>query len=109
VIESSNEIMRSHGFTNDKLWVNAGIAEDKPPYGTILNEARIFQVKYDDDCLSNEDQVELLQQKEFINSLLSEGNIFSRDETIISYDKEFVIGKDKEELAFLSGQRKIVG
>jgi len=61
VIESTNEIMRSCGFTTDKLCVNAGFAEDKPFYGTILNEVEIFQVKYNDDYLSNEDQVELLQ------------------------------------------------
>ena len=60
MIESSNEIMRSCGFTTNKLCVNAGIAEDKPSYGTVLNEAEIFQVKYDDDCLSNEYQVKLL-------------------------------------------------
>lgn len=60
VIESSNEIIRSCGFTTDKLCVNAGIIEDKPFYGTALNEAEICQVKYDDDYLSNEDQVELL-------------------------------------------------
>jgi len=41
--------------------------------------------------------------------LLSEGNIFSRDETIISYDKEFVIGKDKDKLIFLNGQSKSDG
>ena len=89
--------MRSCGFTIDKLCVNAGIAEDKPFYGNVLNEAENFQVKYDDDCLSNEDQVELLQQKEFINSMLNGGNIFSEDEIIMSYDKKFSIEEDNEE------------
>jgi len=91
------------------LCVNASIAEDKPSYGIVLSEAESFQPKYDDDCLSNEDQVELLQQKEFINSLVSGGNIFSRDETVMSYDKEFVIGKEKEELIFLNGQKESDG
>jgi len=99
----------SCGFTTDKLCVNAGIAEDKPSYGTVLNEAEICQVKYDDVCLSNADQVELLQQKEFINYFLSVRNIFSRDETIMSYDKEFSIDEDKEELIFLNGQRESDG
>ena len=109
VIESSNEIMRSCGFTTDKLCVNAGIAEDKPSYRTTLNEAESFQAKYDDDCLSNGDLVELLQQKEFINSLLSGGYIFSRDETVMSYDNKFSIGKNNEELIFLNGQRESDG
>jgi len=91
VIESSNEIMRSCGFTNDKLCVNESIVEDKPFYGTVLNEVESSQAKYDDDCLSNEDQVELLQQKEFINSLLSGGNIFSRDQKIMSSHNEYAI------------------
>jgi len=60
-IELSGEIMRSCSCKTDKLCVNIGIAEDKPSYGTILSEAKSFHAKYDDDCLSNEDQVELLQ------------------------------------------------
>jgi len=37
--------------------MNASIVEDKPFYGTVMNEVESFQAKYDDDCLSNEDQV----------------------------------------------------
>lgn len=96
--------MRSCGFTTEKLCVNVGIAKDKPSYGIGLNEVEIFQAKYDDDCLSNEDQVELLQQKDFINSLLSGGHIFSRDEIVMSYDKEFTIHENNEEFIFLNGQ-----
>ena len=51
----------SYGFTIDKLCMNAGIVEDKSFYGNLFNEAENFQVKYADDYLSNEDQVELLQ------------------------------------------------
>ena len=61
MIESSREIMRSCGFTTEKVCMNVGIAEDKPSYGTVLSEPESCQEKYDDDCLSNEDQVELLQ------------------------------------------------
>lgn len=64
--------MRSCAFTTNKVRVHVGIAEEKSFYGTVLNEAQSYQVKYDDDCLSNEDQVELLQQKELINPCLVE-------------------------------------
>lgn len=109
MIESSNKIMRSCGFTTNKLCVNSGIVEEKPFYGTLLNEVESFQVRYDDDCITNEYHVELLQQKEFINSFLSGGNVFSRDETAMSYDKESAIDEDKEELIFLNGQTESDG
>jgi len=38
VIESSDEVRRSCGFTTDRLCMNASIAEDKPFYGNALNE-----------------------------------------------------------------------
>jgi len=60
MIESSNEIMKYHGFKIDKLCVNAGIIEDKPSYGIVLNEAERFQAKYDDDYFSNEEIVSLV-------------------------------------------------
>lgn len=101
--------MRSFCFKTDKLCVNVGIVEDKTSYGTILREDESCQEKYDDDCLSTEYQVELLQRTQFINSFLSEGNIFSRDNTVMSYDKEFFIGKEKEKLIFFNGQRKSDG
>jgi len=40
--------------------MNADIAKDKPSYGIDLSEAESCQTKYDDDYISNEDQVELL-------------------------------------------------
>lgn len=91
MVESSNEIMRSCGFTTDKVCVNAGIAEDKLVYGTVLNEAESCQAKYDDEFLSNENQVEILQHKDFINSMFSGGNIIDKDETVLTYDKKFSI------------------
>ena len=42
MIESSNETIMSCGSKTDKLCVIAGIAENKPSYGTILGEAKIF-------------------------------------------------------------------
>ena len=46
--------------------MNAGITKDKSSDETILSEAKSFQAKYDDDYISYEDQIELLQQKELI-------------------------------------------
>ena len=38
--------------------------------------------------------------------MLSGRNIFSGDEKVVSYDKEFSIDEDKEELIFLNDQRE---
>ena len=89
MIKSSNEAMRSYDFKTDKLCVNAVIAEDKPSYETVLSEAESCQEKYDDDYLSDEDQIELLQQNEFINSLFCERNCFNGDMTVMSDDDKF--------------------
>ena len=52
---------------------------------------------------------ELLQQKESIESLISEGNnLIEEDETIMSRMKEPVVVKDKEQLACLNFQEKTV-
>ena len=102
VIESSDEIMMSCGFTTDKLCMNAGIVEDKPFYGIVLNEAENCQVKYDDDYNSNEHHVELLQQKEFINSMTNGGNIFNGDDIVVSYNKKFAIEENNVEFIFLN-------
>jgi len=65
--------------------------------------------KYDEECLSEEDKIEILQQKEFINSLLNERSIFNGDETVMSCMRDPVIDKEKEELAYLNDQENIVG
>lgn len=59
MIESSNEIMRYCRFETNKLCVITGIIEDKPSFEIVLNEVASCQAKYDDDCLSNEEQYEL--------------------------------------------------
>ena len=38
----------------------AGLEGDRQYFGTILSEAESFQVKYDDEWLSDEDKEELL-------------------------------------------------
>lgn len=55
------------------------------------------------------DQMELLQQKEFTKSLFNEGNISNGTKTVMSHMRELVIEEDREKLACLNGQRKIVG
>ncbi|WP_208081310.1 hypothetical protein, partial [Bacteroides uniformis] len=52
------------------------------------------------------DKIELLQQKEFIDSLFGERNCFNGDMTVM-FDDEFVIDNDK--LIYLSGQMKSDG
>lgn len=85
--------------------MNAGIEEDSSYDETVINEAKSFHVKYD-DYLSEEDQTELLQWKEFINSLFSERNCFNGNMTVMSNDDQFVINVDNEKLFLLNGQLK---
>jgi hypothetical protein len=109
MIESSNKTIGPWDFKTDNWSVIVGIAEDNPSYGTILSEAEHFQVRHEDKCLSEEDKDDLLQQKEFVNSLFNEGSISNGDETVTFYDEEPIIEEDIKKLVYLNGQRKIVG
>ena len=44
---------------------------------------------------------ELLQQKESTKSLINEGNNLIGEETVMSYEREFVPAEDKENLVYL--------
>ena len=61
MIKSSNEAIRIYGFKTNNLCVNGGIVEDKSCDEIVLSEAESFQEKYDDDYLSDEYEIELLQ------------------------------------------------
>ena len=97
IIDSSNETMRSYVFKAYKLCVNAGLDEDNSCDEASLKGADYFQVKYD-EYLSDEEQIELLQQKEFIYSL------FGRRDCFNGVDDEFVINADDDRLLLLNGQ-----
>ena len=60
------------------------------------------------ELLSSNDkrEDELLQQKESTESLINEGNNLIREETVMSYEKEFVLDEDKEYLVYLESQGK---
>ena len=49
---------------------------------------------------------ELLQQKESTESLNNEGRNLIGEETVMSYEREFVPAKDKEDLVYLESQGK---
>ena len=49
---------------------------------------------------------ELLQQKEPTESLINEGTNLIGEETVMSYEREFVPTKDKEDLVYLESQGK---
>jgi len=55
---------------------------------------------------SEKSKDKLLQQKGFVKSLINEGNSLIGEETIMSYEREFALDQDKEELACLNGQKK---
>jgi hypothetical protein len=107
--KSSNKTVGSCGFKIHELCVIRSFGEDKPSFGIILDEVESCKAIYDEECLSEEDKEELLQQKEFTNSLLNERSIFNGDETVMSCMRDPVIEKEKEELAYLNEQEKIVG
>ena len=109
VTRSSNETFGSCDFEIDNLTVFVGVVEGNPSLEIVLNELDNFQAKYNDECRSHEYQVELLQDKEFINSLLSEQSISMEGETVMYHMKEPVIVEEREELAYLIDQRKAVG
>ena len=51
----------------------------------------------------------MLQQKEFINALFNEWSNFNGDEEVMPHEMKFVLDEDKEEVACLNNQRKVVG
>lgn len=109
MIESSSETVGSCDFEIDNLNVFAGVAENNPSLGVLLKEVENCQAKYDEECLSDEDQDELLQQKKFIDFLLNKGNIPEEDETVMSRVKEPVDVEDVKQLVYINSQEKIVG
>jgi hypothetical protein len=73
--KSSNKTVGSCGFKTHELCVITSFGEDKPSFGIVLDEVESCKAIYDEECLYEEDKVELLQQKNFIDSLLKEGSI----------------------------------
>ena len=49
----------------------AGLTGDRQPSKTVLKMKESCEVKYDDECLLDEERFELMQQKELIDSLLN--------------------------------------
>ena len=88
--------MRSYVFASDKLCVNAGVNEGSSHDENVTDEVDCCQVKYD-EYLSDEEQIELLQQQEFINSL------FDRRYCFNGADDEFFINADNDRLLLLNG------
>ena len=75
-----------------------------------MSEVGGCQTRYDEECLSEEDKDDLLQQKEFINSLCNKGSNFNRDEVVMLHEMKLVLDKEKHKLPYLNGQeKKIVG
>ena len=60
------------------------------------------------EVLSSNDKSrdELLQKKESTESLINEGSNLIGEETIMSYEREFVPAKDKEDFAYLESHGK---
>ena len=107
--KSLNETIGSCDFKIDSLNVLVGYTEDNLSFGFVFSEVEGCQARYDEECLSKEDMDELLQQKEFINSLFNEGGNLNRNEVVMFHEMKLVFYKDKKKLPYLNGQEKIVG
>lgn len=71
LIEEADEATKPYIFKFDKLCVSTGLTEDDgQSFGTITKMDESFEVRYDGECLLNEENIELLQQKEFISEFL---------------------------------------
>ena len=103
-----NETIGSCDFKIDHLNVLAGYAEENLSFGVVLSEVGGCQARYDEECLPEEDKDDLLQHKEFINSLFNEGSNFNRDEVVMLHEMKLFLDKDKKKFPYLNGQEKIV-
>ena len=69
--EVSSETIRSYDFKSDNLCMIAGLTGDRQSSKTVLKMKESCEVKYDDECILDEERFELMQQKELIDSLLN--------------------------------------
>ena len=136
--EASSETKRSYDFKSDNLCINAGYAgliDDELPHEDNNTEISINEiaggmnldlekdqelngcsidddeVKYHDECISDEDSFELMQQKELIDSLFNEGNaqneecFIGDDEIIVSHIENLIIDENIEDFTFSGSQK----
>ena len=67
----TDEAMKPCDFNSHSLCMFAGYGEDDGQSSkTVTNGYEAFEVKYDGECLLEEEGVDLLQQKEFIDEFL---------------------------------------
>ena len=65
------EAMKPCIFNSHSLCMFAGCAKDDEQYGeTVKKMNKALEVKYDGECLLEEEGIDLLQQKEFIDEFL---------------------------------------
>ena len=80
-----NETKRSYVFQTDDLVVITGfVADDRRSFEIVL---KFDEVKYDEECLSNEERSEVLQQKELIDELIDGGTQSVEDDMKIKEEK----------------------
>jgi len=67
----ADEVMKPCDFNSHSLCMFSGYVEDDGQSGeTITNRHEALEVKYDGECLLEEEGANLLQQKEFIDEFL---------------------------------------
>ena len=124
MIDSSNNTIEPCEFTTEKVNVFVGYAEDNLFFEVVLSEIGGWQAIWDEECLAGKDKEEsgkdpvsldgqlevlssndkgrdeLLQKKESTVSLINEGINLIVEETVMSYEREFVPIVDKEDLVY---------
>ena len=71
LIEELYGATKPYALKIDNLCMLAGFTGERQSFETILKMDENCEVKYDDECLSDEETFELMQQKELKYSLLN--------------------------------------
>ena len=63
--------IKPYALKIDNLCMLAGFTRERQSFETILKMDEGLEVKYDEDCISDEENFEVLQQKELFDEFLS--------------------------------------
>ena len=71
LIEELDGAINPYALKIDNLCMLGGFTRERQYFETGLKMDEICEVKYDDECISDEDKFELMQQKELIDRLIN--------------------------------------
>jgi len=92
-----NGAIKPYALKIDNFCMLAGFTGERQSFETILKIDEGLEVKYDEDCISNEEIFELLQQKELLDEFLS-GKGQSSKVVTNKKSQNFILMKNEETL-----------